>query len=271
MRPFSRNKPMILGPGVPRGQPPPCLYQSTPVTKMFQARFSQQTGKNRPFQARTETDPPKQGSLTAKSCAARPRPSRKPGSPHDRHDVPVVRNMVQADPLARKPDTRPPDKSILRPLTKPWMNPPSNIQKRRPRRQNQRLLQVRITIRPLQVDTYEVKPLPQPLSQKVHMQPLLSRHRDKIIPQLPLHSLKILSVDKVHLVQHNHRRNIPPVPSQNINQLIVLDILPNDDAAVRHAVDLHYSLDGLFRKLRQPTRRRHGQPTLGGSRDHYIH
>ena len=30
-------KPTILDPDIPRAQPPPSLYQSTPVTKMFQA------------------------------------------------------------------------------------------------------------------------------------------------------------------------------------------------------------------------------------------
>src|SRR3989337_2776274 len=43
--PFSQSKPEILDPDIPRGNSPPCLYQSTLVTKMFQAHSSRDTRK----------------------------------------------------------------------------------------------------------------------------------------------------------------------------------------------------------------------------------
>src|SRR5207248_7296433 len=74
----------------------------------------------------------------------------------------------------------------------------------------------------------------------------------KIASNLFLRSSKVLLVYQVHLVQDDQGGNIPPVPGQHVNQLLVCDIFAYQNAAITNPVGFDYSLDscrGQFRKL----------------------
>src|SRR5207248_9649033 len=118
--------------------------------------------------------------------------------------------------------------------------------------ENELFLEVRVTVRTFQIYSDEIEGLPDSISEDVHVQSLLSGYGDKIASNLFLRSSKVLLVYQVHLVQDDQGGNIPPVPGQNVNQLLVCNIFAYQNATITNPVGFDYSLDscrGQFRKL----------------------
>src|SRR2546430_5490297 len=189
---------------------------------------------------------------------------------HDRDDIFVCRDVVQANPLASILHSRPRDEGILGALHEPRMNLLADISQCGPRGEDQRLLEIRVPVRAFQIDPDEVESLPYPLSEKVHVQSFLRRYRHKVASHLFPDRCEILLIHKIHLVQDDEAPDISPIPSQDVNQLIVRDVFSYQNTTVAETIRFRDSLDSCRRKLRKLHTGRQCQASLVRSGDCHV-
>src|SRR5436189_1300419 len=97
------------------------------------------------------------------------------------------------------------------------------------RGEDERLLEVSLSIRTLQIDPHEVQSLPDPVREHIHVETLLRGDGHEIGTHLLFHGGEILVVDEVYLVEDDVRGHVSRVPSYYIDQLVVVDVLTNQN------------------------------------------
>src|SRR6266851_7640902 len=131
------------------------------------------------------------------------------------------------------------------------MNALANVVQARAGGEYQGFDKVRLPIGPLQVDPDKIQSTPDLIHQLVHVRVLLCGNRHEIFPDLLLDRVQVLLVHQVHLVQDQNRRSVFHTTRKNIDQLVIRNVVPNDDATVRDAESFHDSLDSCRSKLCQ--------------------
>src|SRR3989442_12429057 len=99
--------------------------------------------------------------------------------------------MVETDALTSEFYTGPGDKSILGSFDKPGMNLLTHVSQRRAGGKNQGVLEIRIPVRRLQIDTDEIDGRPDSFGEKGHLQSLLRAFVPEIPPNVFLPSGKV--------------------------------------------------------------------------------
>src|SRR6266516_1036591 len=125
------------------------------------------------------------------------------------------------------------------------------------------------------VGTHEVNPdeiegLPDPLSKEVHVQALLCGYGHKIAADLFLRGGQVLLVNQVHLVQDDESASVYSVPSPDVDQLIVSDVVSHQNAAITDPVLLNYSLYSCWSELGKFDARGQRKATLVAPSDDHV-
>src|SRR5205807_9676430 len=137
-------------------------------------------------------------------------------------------------------------------------------------RENQRLLKIRLSVGTLEVNPDEIEGLPDPLSKDVHVQALLRGYGHKIAADLFLRGGQVLLVNQVYLVQDDESASVYSVPSQDVDQLIVSDVVSHQNAAITDPVLLNYSLDSCWSELGKFDARGQRKATLVAPSDDHV-
>src|SRR5260370_8963056 len=81
---------------------------------------------------------------------------------------------------------------------------------------------------------------------------------------------KVMRVNQVHLVKDEESPSVYSVPSQDVDQLIVSDVVSHQNAAITDPVLLNYSLDSCWSELGKFDARGQRKATLVAPSDNHV-